>query len=804
MAGRADGSYDIATMSMPELAEQLRDTLAGRYAVDREIGTGGMAVVLRARDVRHERWVALKVLRPELASTLGAERFIREIRLAAGLHHPHILPVHDSGEAGGLLYYVMPLVEGESLRDRLAREGQLGLDDVLLVAREVAEALHYAHARDIVHRDVKPENILLAQGHAFVADFGIARAISAAGGLKLTETGLAVGTPAYMSPEQAGADDRVDGRADVYALGCVLYEMLVGEPPYRAPTSQGVMAQHATAPVPSVRQARPSVPEHVDLAIRRAMAKAPADRFASAEALAAALRPASGTSGTSGGPAAPRPRRAARVVGAAAMLVLAAGVWAGARAWTGAGSERQVSIAVAPIRNLGDSGDLVITDGLTQELTGALTRVRGVAPRPYASVVAAARHDGNPLDLGKALGVDYVLASTLRRLRGQISMSTELIRVRDGTNVWSPHTFHGSIEDLFRLQDSLTSQIAAELAGTLAPGAIASAGTGSQDPEAIRLYLQARQIPPVSAIGSERAVRLLLAAVARDSAFADAWGALAAAYSNWAQFSGNSPWELQQRITAAADRALALDSLSAEAWGVLAFQSYTAWDFARADAHYGRAIAGAPTAAWVHADYANVLHLLERHDSAAAETRRALRLDPTNSHFVMLAAYHAQTAGRYREADSLSRRALALDPTNWVAHVMLAKAALKERRFADAIAACEQSVRLEGRANPFALGFAGLCFGKAGRRDRAEAMLATLGELSRQRYVERSVFAWARLGLGDRSGALDDLEQAAGAREYDFLLLMRESARDLWAEPRYQALLRRTGLDRHWTSPPAW
>ncbi len=263
--------------------------LGGRYRIERELGRGGMAVVLLAHDLKHDRKVAIKVLRPAIAAAVGAERFLREITIAAQLHHPHILPMYDSGEADGLLYFVMPYVEGESLRDRLEREVQLPLAEALQIAREVADAIGYAHSHEVVHRDIKPENILLESGHAIVADFGIARAITAAGGDRLTETGLVIGTAAYMSPEQATGERTLDGRSDVYSLGCVLYEMLAGEIPYPGPTAQAMLARRLTDPVPPLRSRRPSVPPAVERAVAKALARLPADRFSTAQEFSAAL-----------------------------------------------------------------------------------------------------------------------------------------------------------------------------------------------------------------------------------------------------------------------------------------------------------------------------------------------------------------------------------------------------------------------------------------------------------------------------------------------------------------------------------
>jgi tetratricopeptide (TPR) repeat protein len=274
----------------PAVPDRLIAALADRYAIAQEVGSGGMATVYLAEDLKHRRHVAIKVLRPELADALGPDRFLREIEIAARLDHPHILPLYDSGEADGFLFYVMPYVEGESLRDRIERERQLPTEDAIQIAREVADALSYAHSRDVVHRDIKPENILLAGGHARVADFGIARAITEAGGERLTGTGLAIGTPTYMSPEQAAGSHELDGRSDLYSLGCVLHEMLAGHPPFTGPIGS-LVHQHLVADPPSITTLRPAVPPQVAAALERVLAKTPADRFNPAAQFADALRP---------------------------------------------------------------------------------------------------------------------------------------------------------------------------------------------------------------------------------------------------------------------------------------------------------------------------------------------------------------------------------------------------------------------------------------------------------------------------------------------------------------------------------
>src|SRR5688572_1856747 len=322
----------------------LNSALAGRYRVEREIGRGGMAVVYLAHDVRHNRQVALKLLLPELAQAVGPARFLREIEIAAQLTHPHIVPLFDSGEVEGRLFYVMPFLDGESLRQRLQRERQLAVHDAIAIARQVASALEYAHARNVVHRDIKPENILLYQNEAMVADFGIALAMSAAQSPRITGTGLVVGTPEYMSPEQA-LDEGADARSDQYSLACVLFEMLAGEAPYTGSTPYSILSKRLMDPVPSVRRLRSTVPPAVDRAIVRALAKTPADRFPTVGAFAGELALGVATPATGTTAAAQRPRVAA--------------------------------VAVLPFRNLSaDPENEYFADGITEDVSPHLSKLR--------------------------------------------------------------------------------------------------------------------------------------------------------------------------------------------------------------------------------------------------------------------------------------------------------------------------------------------------------------------------------------------------------------------------------------------
>jgi tetratricopeptide (TPR) repeat protein len=422
--------------------KRLQAALADRYAVEHEIGSGGMATVYLAQDLRHDRPVAIKVLRPQLAAALGPERFLREIKTTARLHHPHILALHDSGEADGFLYYVMPFVEGESLRDRMTREGQLPLDEALQITREVADALSYAHSMGIVHRDIKPENILLESGHAMVADFGIARAISEGGGERLTQFGLAIGTPAYMSPEQASGEARIDGRSDVYSLACVLYEMLSGEPPHTGPTPQAILARQLTAEVRSLTAVRSSVGPALETAIRRALAVAPADRFATATEFQAAAYAESSAVRRSMRALRVVRKRTARValaaVGVGALLI-GAFLVRGVLVQEAQAGERPVTVAVFPFRASGtDAGAL--GEGAADLLAAALDGTVGMTVADPAGLWRPlGRSEGAPLDapelaqaleLGRRIAAPYIVLGSITSLGGQVSAS---VRIYDTT-----------------------------------------------------------------------------------------------------------------------------------------------------------------------------------------------------------------------------------------------------------------------------------------------------------------------------------------------------------------------------------
>ena len=437
-----------------------------------------MATVYLARDLKHNRLVALKVLHPELAHALGPERFVREIQLTARLDHPHILPVHDSGEAGRLLWYTMPYVEGESLRDRLRRESQLPIEDALCIAREMSEALDYAHRHGVVHRDIKPENVMVSEGHARVADFGVARALESAGLVELTETGLAVGTPTYMSPEQATAG-RVDARSDVYALGCVLYEMLAGEPPYTGPTPQAVIAKQLTDPVPSVRRVRETVPESVDRAIRIALAKTPADRFATAGQLGKALSVPSAREGVGSLPGVSGTERRvvrrwpAAALGVSALITLGVALFGHLRTKLLVADDRAVMIL--PFRVAGADPDLsYLREGMVDLLAAKLTGDGGPRSVDPRSVISAWRQAGGSarddlpvekaLQVARHLGAGRLIEGAVVGAPPRLVLTASLVRASGGRAPLSV-SMEGPLDSLSVLVDRLTAGLLAGEAG---------------------------------------------------------------------------------------------------------------------------------------------------------------------------------------------------------------------------------------------------------------------------------------------------------------------------------------------------
>jgi TolB-like protein/Flp pilus assembly protein TadD/tRNA A-37 threonylcarbamoyl transferase component Bud32 len=447
------------------LLEKVQKALADRYAIEREIGRGGMATVYLAQDRKHDRQVAVKVLHPDLAASLGPDRFLREIKVAARLSHPHIVSLHDSGQAGEFLYYVMPYIEGESLRQRLNREKQLPLDEALEIARHVASALGYAHSTGVVHRDIKPENVMLHQGEAVVTDFGIAKAVTSAAGEHLTQTGSTVGTPAYMSPEQAGGEGEIDGRSDVYSLGCVLYEMLAGRHPFEATTPQAMLVKHLTQPVPSLRANRAGLPESVERTVAKALAKEPAERFATATEFAQALHSGStppGLSTVSQPVAAAKPAPVSK------------------------------SIAVLPFADMSPQRDQeYFCEGIAEELINALMRIDELRVASRTSAFAFKGKSEDIREIGRKLQVEHVLEGSVRKAGTRLRITAQLLKVADGYQMWSER-YDRELEDVFAIQDEIAQNIARALRVVMTDQAKAIVKPQTADVAAYDYYLRGR------------------------------------------------------------------------------------------------------------------------------------------------------------------------------------------------------------------------------------------------------------------------------------------------------------------------
>ena len=663
----------------------LQSGLADRYTLERELGRGGMAVVYLVRDLKHDRPVALKVLLPELAASLGAERFQREIRLAARLQHPHILAVHDSGEISGRLWFTMPYVDGESLRDRLRREGRLPVDEALRITRDAAEALQYAHEQGVIHRDVKPENLLLTRdGNTLVADFGIARA--ADGDENITKGGATMGTPAYMSPEQADGAMAVDARTDIYSLAVVLYEMLAGAPPYPGTTAMSVIAKWLSGPVPSARTARPEVPEEVDRALRRALSRSAGGRFGAMAQFAQALTADGRTGaqaldvGTTGKAPGTGTHRA--LVRPAAWIALGlALITTSFFAWRHRGAPPPPSpklLAVLPFENLGDSADAYFADGIANELRSKLSELSGVQVIARGSSNQYRGSSKPPEEIARELGVSYLLTATVQWDKAQqkgapsrVRVIPELVEVtpQHAARARWQHPFDAALTDVFAVQADIAVKVADELGVVLGDSvrrrlAVAPTDNLAAHDEFLKGEAEAQEMKADNA-GLRRAIAYYERAVELDSSFAEAWSQLSRArtslYSNAVPDAA-----LAEAARTAADRARALapnDPLTFLAAGDL-YSSVPPTDNRRAQAAYGQGVRLAPEDVDLLSAAASASFVGGQWDSVAAQLQHALQLDP---HSFTVARRLATTRLFFREyaaADSAIERAIDLAPTN--------------------------------------------------------------------------------------------------------------------------------------------
>ena len=705
--------------------------ISDRYRIQREIGRGGMAVVYLADDLRHHRAVAIKLLHAGLAHAVGPERFLREIEIAARLTHPHIVPLFDSGEVDGRLFYVMPFLDGESLRQRLDRERVLPVPDAIGIARQVASALEYAHARGVVHRDIKPENVLLYENEAMVADFGIALALSAAATPRITGTGLVVGTPEYMSPEQA-LDEGADARSDQYSLACVLFEMLAGEVPYAGATPYSILSKRLVDPVPSVRRLRDTVPPVVDRAIVRAIAKVPADRFPSVGTFAGELSlgvatPAAGT------------------------------VVSGER-------PRVASVAVLPFRNLSaDPENEFFADGITEDVIAHLSKIRALTVISRSSVMQFKQRTGSMRDISATLGVTTLLDGSVRRAGNHVRIVAQLVDGESDRQMWA-ETYDRKLDDIFAIQTDVALHIASSLQAELSPEERDRVERRpTDDLQAYQLFVQGRQWHiRYTHEALHRAIEFFERALQRDPSFALPAAELAMCYLELAEGGTAHPDKAYQRAAEAVARALRLDPESSEAHGTMGYLLMVR-DFAWSDAEreFERALALSPSNADAYDLYGRLCAAQGRFDEAIAQARRAQELDPL-AHRIDVATALLR-GGRHAEAAERARAGLEVDPASARARATLGWAELLAGQRTEGLADLERAVALARRSTQW-LAQLGAGYAMCSEVAKARAILGELEELAKTSFVSPYHLAYVYTGLGERDRAIDLLADAQRAR----------------------------------------
>src|SRR5689334_112985 len=740
-------------MIQPSITGMIGD----RYTILGELGHGGMATVYLADDLRHGRQVAVKVLRPELGAVLGPDRFIREIRVAAALNHPHILPLHDSGEAGGRLFYVMPHVRGGSLRQRLAAARQLSVDEAVRLVRQLASALAHAHSHGLLHRDIKPENILLHEGEAMVTAFGIALAADHEQE-RLTQTGLMVGTPEYMSPEQAAGERTLDARSDVYSLGCVLYKLLAGVPPHMATSARSVIARRFSEPPPRIRRVRPAVPAAVDEAIAGALAVNPEERFPDMEAFAEAL--------TGTAVAAPR-------------------------------SARLPSVAVLPFANMSpDPENEFFADGITEDVIAQLSKIRSLRVIGRGSVMRFKQRDQSLREIGLTLDVGTLLEGSVWCAGSRVCIVAQLIDAESDRHRWS-ETYDRDLTDIFAIQTDVALQIAGALEAELTHD---ERNRLNQEPtddlQAYQLYLQAKHcLTRWTQVSSEQALKHLDEAVRRDSGFALAYATMAWVYLELGlAVAGSLPTdEAFRRARTAVAKALELDPQLAEAHAVLGHLKYASdYDWAGAEAELKRAIELNPNSGDAYDFYGLLLSSLERYDEAIEMQQRAHALDPLSHRMDLVTTY--LRAGRYDDALRSVLRVIEVEPQLPLAHLTLGWVYILTGRPVEGIAAIEKAVSLAPDSTLY-LAQMGQAYARVGRTDEARATLGQLEAARAQRYVSPYHMAYVPAGLGQDEAALDWLEAAYEQRAGGIFGIKGSFLfAHLRPHPRFQALLRKMNL----------
>ncbi|HVT38890.1 MAG TPA: protein kinase [Gemmatimonadaceae bacterium] len=777
---------------------QLNAALSGRYTIEREIGQGGMATVFLARDLRHDRHVALKLLKPDLGAAIGAERFLSEIKVTAKLQHPNLLPLFDSGEASGLLFYVMPFVEGESLRARLDRERQLPVDEAVRIVVAVANALDYAHRHGVIHRDLKPHNILLHEGQPLVADFGIALAVSMAGGARLTQTGLSLGSPQYMSPEQAAGERDVDGRTDVYALGCVLYEVLAGEPPFSGPTAQAVVAKHLSAPFPHVRHSRPDVPEAIDEVIRRATAKAPADRYPTAAAFAAALAvPVGGTAAVEPGPrgtvrATHSRWRTFKLIACIVVVCALLGYAAMSRLRSPATGGIK-SIAVLPFENATrDSAQEYFSDGMTDEVASALANGSNMRVAARTSSYSFKGKHVTPQEVGQRLGVGHIVQGSVRQLGDKLHVTAELVSTKDGLSLWS-QSFDRQTKDVYAVQNEITSAIVGALQVKLRGGSARMSHHDTPDLGAHDLYLRGRHVANVSSMRNTDA-KLKALAYFRQALVLDSNYALA--YAGIARLVGPDPddslWALRE---AAVKRALALDSTLAEAYSTAArIEMAYHRNFPAAKRDIDRAHSLDPSEPDAYLNEGLYWLAMRQPAHAVQAIRAALALDPVSPAVNSVASTAFLFANELDSVIAQHKRLAEIAPELATNDVPLGRAYILKGMYAQAESAFKSIDAFAPQNADARLGLAWL-YAHTAHRSEATAIARAKEADWPKRYIPPELIAIIYAGLGESDRMYHWLDKGAAVHSVSTLFDGVDNFFQPYVrEPRFRALLKRIGI----------
>ncbi len=793
-----------------DLRDALARTLGDGYTVERELGGGGMSRVFLALETALGRRVVIKVLAPELAAGVNRERFEREVLLSAQLQHPNIVTVLGIGAVEGLPYYTMPFVAGESLRAALGARRVIPVREAISILRDVARALAFAHAHGVVHRDIKPDNVLLAGDAALVTDFGVAKALSAGTDARVTPTasgpgaltalGTSLGTLTYMSPEQAAADPGVDHRADIYSFGAMAYELLTGQPPFAGLGPRELLtAILAREPAP-LATLDPDLPPSLTALVHRCLAKAPEDRPATAEELLAGLDAVLTASGAR--VVAPATRRLplpALVVGGLALLALGWGAFRG-RGAAPAGVSAN-SLVVLPFTQPGAAAeDRYFADGITEELTTALSRVPTLRVASSASAFALRERAGDVRGVARDLGVANVLAGSIRRGDGRVRVNVQLTGAADGLVRWG-ESYEREVKDVFEVQEEIARAIAGALEVAFAPARpVAVRATG--DTAAYDLYLKGRYHWRQRGEASLRlAADYFGQAIARDSGFARAWAGLADAVGLLPVYGPTPVDSVLPIVERASARALALDSTLAEAHAATGqlYKSLGRW--AEADRSFRRATAADSTYASAFQWQAELNAVVGKPLDAVRAIQRARALDPLSPIINGETGYLLAIAGQWDSARSAGRRAIALAPALWTGHAFLGSVLLWEGHPGQAVPALEEAMRL-APGNPFG-GTLAAAYAGAGDRARAVETVRALEVAGKAGRASPTAVAIGLVAIGERSTALDWLERALAVHDgmlYSAPLNVSWFA-PIWTEPRFVALRHRMGLDS--LLPPA-